>query len=599
MPAALACPACRTQRISRRGDPLCAICTQRARETVPRPLWLFDSPLLRRALADLNVPAVPAIVRAACDLSQRDLAGVVGWSPAALSYYERGQRDAVFDVRTLLQFADAVGMPRAALLPLIVADPNARLVAGDAAETTMAVDRRRFGGLVAGAAAVLPLAGVSSPTCDSRARYWEACAEALYVRDRMVGGAVLLLPALRQWQLVRRVLPETGRADHKLLAAAGDLALCTGWIALDGGHPPMTWSLYGQARELANASGDAMVAVHALTNLSMLHAEMARTGSSREPARRSLRLAFQAAEEARYLAIPRLHALIALRQASAASLLGDKAAFEAGIARARRELNRGPRDDAPSEWLRFVDSAEVTGVEAQGYLNLGHADRSVVLYRQVLAAGLSPRNRASYGAGLADALLRQGARHEAVAAAMDVLPMLEDGVTSIRCVNRLRLVRQMVVSTGEAEEFCERLDAIERTLAAPSVLPGDDAADARADVPALQAVFDVASKHCPGLRADGEAGACRVLRVADQAARSGLGDLDAVVASGAAAGLAPWAGQCRVLRGGHGCSLASVRIIAADSAGSRAWVTRWVQARVNRSTSSPASRYTSPMSPST
>jgi hypothetical protein len=37
------------------------------------PLWLFDSPLLRRALAQLNVPAVPAIVRAACGLSQRDL----------------------------------------------------------------------------------------------------------------------------------------------------------------------------------------------------------------------------------------------------------------------------------------------------------------------------------------------------------------------------------------------------------------------------------------------------------------------------------------------------------------------------------------------
>ena len=49
----------------------------------------------------------------------------------------------------------------------------------------------------------------------------------------------------------------------------------------------------------------------------------------------------------------------------------------------------------------------------------------------------------------------------------------------------------------------------------------------------------------------------------------------------------------------HCCSFASVRIIAADSAGSRAWVTRWVQARVNRSTSSAASTYTSPISPST
>ena len=78
-----------------------------------RPLWLFDSPLLRQALAHVNLPAVPAIVRAACGLSQRDLAGMVGWSPATLSYYERGQRDGMFDVRTVLQFADAVGNCRA------------------------------------------------------------------------------------------------------------------------------------------------------------------------------------------------------------------------------------------------------------------------------------------------------------------------------------------------------------------------------------------------------------------------------------------------------------------------------------------------------
>ena len=88
-----------------------------------RPLWVFDSLLLREALAQVNLAAVPAIVRAACGLSQRDLAAIVGWSPAALSYYERGVRDGMFDIRTVLQFADAVGMPRAALLPLVFADP--------------------------------------------------------------------------------------------------------------------------------------------------------------------------------------------------------------------------------------------------------------------------------------------------------------------------------------------------------------------------------------------------------------------------------------------------------------------------------------------
>ena len=204
----------------------------------------------------------------------------------------------------------------------------------------------------------------------------------------------------------------------------------------------------------------------------MLYAEMAGIGPSQGPARRALRLSFQAAEEGRYLPIPRLHALIALRRATAASLLGDKAAFQAGISHARREMDRGPHDDDPPEWLRFVDEAEVTGVEARGYLNLGDASRSALLYRQVLTVRLSARGRADYGAGLANVLLRQGACQDAVtAAAMDALLALEGGVTSIRCLNRLRLVRRAAGNAAGADDFCERFDVIERALAAPHLLP--------------------------------------------------------------------------------------------------------------------------------
>ena len=201
-----------------------------------------------------------------------------------------------------------------------------------------------------------------------------------------------------------------------------------------------------------------VLAVHVLTNQSMLHAEMARTGPSREPARQGLRLAFQAQEEGRYIPMPRLHALIALRHASAASLLGDRPRSRRRSSRHGDELERGPRDGDPPEWLRFVDETEITGVEARGWLNLGDAHRSARLYGQVLAAGLSTRNRVSYGAGLADALLKQGARQDAVAAATEVLPAIEGGVTSMRCLNRLRLVRQAAGNTAGAEEFCERFD---------------------------------------------------------------------------------------------------------------------------------------------
>jgi hypothetical protein len=311
----------------------------------------------------------------------------------------------------------------------------------------------------------------------SHVRYWQACTDVLYIRDRAIGGTALLPSALQQWQRVAPAVQgaNAGEPAPQILAAAGELALCTGWIALDAQRLTLAQPLYDKARELAVSAGDVMLAVHVLTSQSMLHAEMAQAGPSREPARQALQLAYQAADEGRYIPMPPLHALIALRHASAASLLGDKAAFQAAIGQAKRELNRGPRDGDPPQRLRFVSETEITGTEATGYLNLGDTARSAMLYRQVFACELSPRNRASYGAGLADALLRQGAPQEAVATATDVLPALEGGVTSMRCLNRLRLIRRAAGNIAWAQEFRERFDAAEQALAATCSLPRDDA----------------------------------------------------------------------------------------------------------------------------
>jgi hypothetical protein len=460
--------------LARRGDPLCPDCLKASREMPSRPLWLFDSRLLRQALAHVNLPAVPAIVRAACGLSQRDLARIVGWNPATLSYYERGQRDGMFDVRTVLQFADAVGMPRGALLPLVFADVAVGQMADTEDEMSVELSRCGSGSL---AAAASPSVSIPRIVSGSHVRYWQACTDVLYVRGRTVGGTALLSSALQQWQRVAAAVQGTrsGEPDLQLLAAAGELALCAGWIALDAQRLTLAQPLYEKARELAVSAGDVMLAVQVLTSQSMLHAEIARTAPGREPARQALRLAYEAADEGRYIPMPPLRALIALRHASAASLLGDKAAFQAAIGQARRELNRGPRDGDPPQRLRFVSESEITETEATGYLNLGDAARSAMLYRQVFACELSPRNRASYGAGLADALLRQGAPQEAVATATDVLPVLEGGITSVRCLNRLRLIRRAAGNIASAQEFRERFDAAEQALAATCSLPRDDA----------------------------------------------------------------------------------------------------------------------------
>ena len=175
-------------------------------------------------------------------------------------------------------------MPRRALLPLVLAEIAVGQMAGSECDTSVQASRRGPGSL---AAAVSSSASVPQAAGGSHARYWQACTDALYVRDRATGGTALLQLALQQWQ---RAVPaiqgsDAGEPGCRLLAAAGELALRTGWMALDAERLTLARPLYEKARELAVRAADVMLAVHVLTSQSMLHAELAKAGPSREPAR--------------------------------------------------------------------------------------------------------------------------------------------------------------------------------------------------------------------------------------------------------------------------------------------------------------------------
>jgi transcriptional regulator with XRE-family HTH domain len=467
------CPLCRKTRLSRyNDDPLCAVCTRAAREPGPgTPGWLFDSAPLRRALANDNIPQFLMIFRAASGLSQHDLAAITGRAQSTISLIESGKRGTFNNTRAFLRFTDSVGIPREALLPLVLGRTDAKLAEDDESdreETAVDVDRRRFGGLAAGAAAAiaLPEAAIPSRVTAAHIRYLQASLDSLWSRDQEVGGALLFRSALLHWQRARQMLDEssyTDRIGRELLIVAANLTVCAGFLAFDGGNMPQARHLFSEALLLAGNAGDPVLTAHALTNQSMLSSYTARVSGQQGSAREGLRLACQAAEEARHEPMPRLHALIALRHANAASLLGDKPAFRSAITRARRELDRGPSADDP-QWIRFVEEAEITGHEAYGHLNLGDSARGEELYRSVLESELPPRNRAYYGALLAGGLLRQGARKDAVTEGMAVLPALTTGVASVRSLNELRPVRIVAGKAGE-EEFCVRFDAAERALA--------------------------------------------------------------------------------------------------------------------------------------
>jgi hypothetical protein len=132
-PVTRVCGSCRKTRLSsyNPGD-FCTPC-QRAlfdRQYLADPrddmaAWVWDTGPMRDALARLDFPAVLVIYRSAAGLNRRELGERTGLSESVIWYWEAGWRQGIYDIRQLLQFADSLRMPRPALLPVILGQPDA------------------------------------------------------------------------------------------------------------------------------------------------------------------------------------------------------------------------------------------------------------------------------------------------------------------------------------------------------------------------------------------------------------------------------------------------------------------------------------------
>jgi transcriptional regulator with XRE-family HTH domain len=476
MSATRVCPACRASRLSRYNpDPLCAPCMSALHSAGPAaPAWLWDSALMRRALARADVGAMVAIFRAATGLSQLELGNVVdGWSQSTVSLIERGRRDTLYDIRELLRFADAVDMPREALLPVVLGQPDAILETDDDAELPGAMvdelSRRSFTGIAAGFAAsgLVPAVGAPARVDAAHVRYLRACLDRLNDRADVLGGGAVLRQAVRLYARARAMLDEsdyTGEIGRQLQVVAAELGVGAAWEAYDCADHRLARALYTEAATLANTADDPALTVHVYAHMAQQSHDLARATRRRGLAREALRLADRADDAARHEPSPRLHALVALRQAGAHATLGDELAFRSAIARARRALDRGPHPADPP-WSRFVTESEISHHEAEGRLVLGQPSRSADLYAAELDdPGRSRRDQVSRRAGFAAALLAGGDGSQAFAEGITVLTDVGERLTSTRILNKLRPLR-VAADQPTAEEFRVRFDAAAKALA--------------------------------------------------------------------------------------------------------------------------------------
>ncbi|WP_248965551.1 helix-turn-helix domain-containing protein, partial [Sphaerisporangium perillae] len=384
---------------------------------------------MREALASGDLSAFVAVVRAAMGLSQLELAGLVGWSQSTVNRIESGRRDTLYDIRELLRFADAIDMPRHALMPLLIGNP----VAGMAIEgitPDMEMDRRHFNGVLAGGLAGMGWGGLAVPNRVDAAhiKHLKATIQRLYADDQRIGGGMLLAPALHQLARVRRMLDEADFGEsigRRLVSTAGELCVCAGWLAYDSGRQSLARQLYNEACMYAEHSGDEQLRVNIASYVAMQAVRMARTRPGRVG--EALRSVEAGKHAARAWATPRVYALLAVREATAHAVIGDEIACRRAMATAWREVDRGIDQDDP-EWTGFVNENTLVYFEGLTAMTLGKPLPAVERFRHLLIdPSIGERNRTYYRSCLVNALLIAGAKGDALAEGIELLPLAEEG----------------------------------------------------------------------------------------------------------------------------------------------------------------------------
>ncbi|MEV6322970.1 helix-turn-helix transcriptional regulator [Nocardia sp. NPDC051787] len=415
-------------------------------------------------LASGKPGAALALVRKQMGLSQADFAELLHWDRTHAGRVERGEVGTIFDVRELIRAADALGIPRSALLPLLLGDPDAGTIEGGGAEGVDDVDRRQFVqtatlAVTAGAAADVPWSGPMRVGTGHIA-YIRAVTQRLWEHDNVYGGGRIADFAIEQYRLARRLVDhgEYGpRVGADLIDAAGRLADFAGWVAEDNGWVDVARRFYMEGVLLAEQGGKDELLTNAIANVAFL---ATKRPTSREP----VRLAQRASELARRVPSARLNALRAAREAVAHAAVGERREFEQAMIRAWREVDRGLDDPDDLTWLQFVTSAEIRSIEARGRSYLGQHSRAATIYRKATSSAgtMLLRDQASYRAYFAASLAGLGDLNTAITEGHAALSLLEGPVSSPRLVEELRPVRVAAerISGDEGERFRLRFDAL-------------------------------------------------------------------------------------------------------------------------------------------
>ncbi|MBF6097813.1 helix-turn-helix domain-containing protein [Nocardia cyriacigeorgica] len=399
----------------------------------------WEMPAFRRLLAAGEPGRALALVRQRMGLSQADFGRLLHWDRTHTGRVERGEVGTIYDLRELCRAADALGIPRTALTPLLLgtADPG---TIGSGDEGAEDVNRRQFG--LATTVALTATADTTSGPIKvgtPHITYLQNLTRRLWEHDNRFGGGGIARYAFEQYRLARKLLDygEYGpRIGGELIAATGWLSSCVGWLTYDANEPAVSRRCYTDAVMLAEQSGDDDLLAGALGGLSITLTD--HPTKSREP----VRVTQRTSELARHVPSARLNALRTARLATAYAAVGDRREFERATNSVWREVDRGLDDANDPVWLTFVTEPELRVLEAKGHQMLGQHHQAATLFHKSLTRPHNlPRDEASYRTYYAASLTALGDTTEALTAAHSALDLLSGPVQSPRLLAELHPLR--------------------------------------------------------------------------------------------------------------------------------------------------------------
>ncbi|MEU2387554.1 transcriptional regulator [Streptomyces sp. NPDC012461] len=275
--------------------------------------------------------------------------------------------------------------------------------------------------------------------------------------DDQLGGARLLEQARGDLALVTGLLSGgryTDRVRLRLYALAARVSHLTGWMAYDAGLRSAGQRYYVGALRSARTAGDDAFGAFILAEMGVHVSEAGRTAERVD-------LISTAIDNAPHSLSSRTQTFLYLHKAEALSRDGYHHKAGTALNRAASLWERDAAEENP-DWLDWFGEGQLRSTEGKVLLRSGQVERATSSLETSVASA-APRDKAVRSSRLAEARLAGGDLEGALDAANHGVGLLEDSVSSVRALDRLKEFSARLephIYVPSVREFRERLQEL-------------------------------------------------------------------------------------------------------------------------------------------